>query len=136
MTKRRRSKANRAAKGAHAAARMQGDIVRGSGETRAIEALTVGWMLSVMATIGFLLGFVMIRIYLAAAQPVEQLVVSFGAFADILFLAAIVSGLASLVLAAVVCRNSQTRPPLAIIRGAVSIGLLPLLIVLVRIAIA
>lgn len=97
-------------------------------ESRAAEAMTIGWMLSMMATIICLLVYVIVRVVMASTDAAEEFVV----YADLLLFTAMVIGIVGLILAPVVYRLRVQKPPIGVTRFAVSVSLLPLLVLIVR----
>ena len=91
-------------------------------ESRAAEALTVGWMLSVMTTLACELGVVAAKIVHAAWLQMERLAV----LGELLLFAAVVSGLVSLLLAAMVFRVRQVSPPRGVTTFALIVAAAPL----------
>lgn len=94
-----------------------------AGEHRAVEILTVGWMLTVITALVCEVGF------LASSLAVSQ----FGAsnsvsvLGGLLLFAAVVIGFISLIIAPVVLKSRKTPTPRAVIVVGVCAGLLPIL---------
>ena len=103
-------------------------IKQPSSDTRPAEALTVGWMLSVMTTLGCELGVVTARVVHAAWPDLERIVV----LGELLLFAAVVSGLLSLLLAAIVFRVRQVAPPRGITAFALIVAVAPLVALFFR----
>ena len=97
-------------------------------ETRAAEALTVGWMLSVMTTFACDLAAVAARLVHAARPGLERVVV----LGELLLFAAVVSGVVSLLLAAMVLRVRQVAPPRGITTFALVVAVAPLVALFIR----
>ena len=98
-------------------------------ESRASEAVTVGWMLTSWATL--LAVFVWLALRTLAPQEGRLAIVG-----DLLLFAGSVTGLLALLLLPVVYRVRRDRPPRSIVAAATGIGVAPLLIQVVRIWLA
>jgi len=91
-------------------------------ETRTAEVATVGWMLLTMTALVSELLTTLGKWYVRV-QPDAELV---RGLAELLFFAALVTGVMSLIAAAVVFRLRKTRPPTAITVIAIAVGVAPL----------
>jgi hypothetical protein len=103
-------------------------IQQPSTDTRAGEALTVGWMLSVMTTVACEVGVVTARVVHAVGPEFERVVV----LGELLLFAAVVSGLVSLLLAAMVFRVRQVAPPNGVTAFALIVAVAPLVALFLR----
>ncbi len=97
-------------------------------ESRAAEAATAAWMLSVLVVLGCELGFAGLRGWLAL-QPDQALA---AAGAELLLFSALVIGLVALLLTPVVLRSRRVLPPRGLTIFAVVVAAAPLLALLVR----
>jgi hypothetical protein len=97
-------------------------------ETRVADAMTVGWMLTVMTALVCQAGLVGARAVEYYKPDLEALSV----LGELLLLAALVFGVMSLVLAPIVLRLRRTPVPPGITIFAVAVGLTPLAIVVWR----
>jgi hypothetical protein len=93
-------------------------------ESRAAEAVTVAWMLSVMVAVVCELGWLATRWWIAA-QPTAEMVAALG---ELLFFSALITGTMALVLVPVVLRSRSELPPRGITFFALVVGVLPLAI--------
>lgn len=95
---------------------------------RAVELATVAWMMAVMTTLvcGSVAGLVWLYAHDRAGADNVML------FGHVIHFGAIVTGLVSLVLMAVVLKTRRERPPTSIIVASAIIAVLPLLPVAFR----
>ncbi|HUY35531.1 MAG TPA: hypothetical protein VMV69_22500 [Pirellulales bacterium] len=98
------------------------------GESRAVDAATIGWMLMVMTALVCELGFAVAH-YFAMSEGSGWLDV----LSRILLFAAAVIGFISLLAAPVVIKNRREPPPLGITLFALLVGAAPLLIIVLQI---
>ena len=98
-----------------------------SAEIAPADALTVGWMLSVLTTLLCELGVLAAYWYVAAHPEAAKADVLCG----LLLLAAIVLGLFSLCLLPIVVKLRRELPPLSIVVFAVVVDLAPIALALV-----
>ena len=98
------------------------------GESRVADAMTVGWMLSVMTALVCQAGLVIVR----AVEHYQREVEPLGVLGELLLFAALVFGVVSLVLAPIVLRLRSTSVPPGITIFAVAVGLTPVAIVIWR----
>jgi hypothetical protein len=103
-----------------------------TGETRAVDALTVCWMVTVMTVLMLELATVGFRWY-ASAHPENEPI---GAFADVLYLCAALCGVLSLSLAPIVWRIRRVKPPLSIMLFAIVAAALPIILLFARVGLA
>jgi RsiW-degrading membrane proteinase PrsW (M82 family) len=96
-------------------------------ETRAVEFLTVGWMVSMMTTLVCLVVFAILRFYLSLREESEPAAVMAG----LALFAGSVAGVVTLALAAIVVRKRREKPPRGVVWFAVAVGMTPLVIVVV-----
>jgi RsiW-degrading membrane proteinase PrsW (M82 family) len=97
-------------------------------ETRAVEFLTVGWMVSMMTTLVCLAVFAILRFYMSLRGDSEPLALMAG----LALFAGSVTGVLTLALAAIVVRKRREKPPRGVVWFAVAAGTIPLVIVLVE----
>ncbi|WP_425619229.1 hypothetical protein NA78x_002967 [Anatilimnocola sp. NA78] len=101
-------------------------------ESRASIAVTVAWMLTILATTGSLIAagicVLLRRSVELAPEPAKVLAILPGVFT---FIAA-TTGIACLLLTVVVYRVRRDRPPTSITFVAVLVGLLPIATMLLR----
>lgn len=100
----------------------------GPGEDRVTEFLTVAWMLSVFTTLVCELSAVAATWYLRSNPEA----VSITALASTLIFAALVIGLLSLVLMAIVWKMRRVRPPSGISVFSLVVGAAPGLLLILR----
>ncbi len=98
----------------------------GDGNSRAVEMATVAWMMAVMATLACGVGAGMIWLAARDRANAENILL----FVHVLHFSAIVTGLASLALMAIVLKTRRELPPVSIIVGSAIIGVLPLVVAL------
>jgi len=106
-------------------------------ESRAAEAVTIGWMLSMMATIFCLVVYAIVRAVIAFGSGVAGDGGAVGAdavmfYADLLLFTAMTVGIFSLLLVPIVFRLRRQKPPRGVTRVAITVGVLPVLLVIVR----
>lgn len=94
-----------------------------SAESRSIEALTVGWMLTVFTALACELGFVVTR-WLAGGDEES----SWAVLMALLLFASTVIGLFVLLLTPVVVKSRREPPPRGIVIFSVVVGAAPLAI--------
>jgi hypothetical protein len=99
-------------------------LLRDSGETRLADMLTICWMIAVMQVLMFEVATVAFRWYFHA-HPEDKRI---GAFADLLYLCAVLGGCISLLLFPIVWRVRRVKPPLPIAIFAVAIAVLPIVL--------
>ena len=99
-------------------------------ETKASETVTIAWTLTVMTSILCDLGTAATRFYVRA-QPDE---VRIGMLSGILFLAAVVIGILSLMMLPVVLQIRRVPPPRAFIVLAVIAAITPLVAIVMQTA--
>jgi hypothetical protein len=99
-----------------------------SSETRVADAMTVGWMLTVMTALVCQAGLIGVRAFEHYQPDIDALPV----LGELLLLAALVFGVTSLVLAPIVLRLRRTPVPPGITIFAVAVGLTPLAVVVWR----
>jgi hypothetical protein len=99
-----------------------------AGESRVADAMTVGWMLTVMTALVCQASLVIVR----AVEHYQTDVEALGLLGELLLFAALASGVISLLLAPVVLRLRRTPVPPGIIVFAFAVGLTPLAIVVWR----
>ena len=97
-------------------------------ESRASEAITVAWTLSVVMVLATGLMALAARVYVLARPGAERM----RALEELALFAACVIGLVSLALLPVVYRVRRRPPPLAIVIFAVIAAAAPLLLVLIQ----
>jgi hypothetical protein len=97
-------------------------LLRGSGETRLADILTVCWMITVMQVLLFEVATVGFRWYFHAHPDNKQI----GGLADVLYLCAALGGCVSLLLFPLVWKVRRIKPPLPITVVAVAIAILPI----------
>jgi hypothetical protein len=95
---------------------------RNDQESRTAEAVTVAWMLSLMATLAAELVGVGARIALVLLGPSDKARVLSAAF----LVVALLAGLITLVLTPVTLKVRRVAPPRFVVTAAVVIGCLPL----------
>jgi len=100
-----------------------------AGEDRSVEALTIGWMLSVMTTLVCELGFTAARVVLLLVDRDAPWIAT---LAGVLLFAAAVVGLVSLLLAWAVVKMRREPPPRGILVFALVVGAAPLAMMLAR----
>jgi hypothetical protein len=100
-------------------------------ESRAVEFLTVGWLLTVLTTLGCELG----AAAAAACRVWQPDAVGLALLVRFLVFAALVIGLIGLGLTAAVIRMRRTPPPRAVSVAAIAIGLGPVAFVLIQLVI-
>jgi hypothetical protein len=88
-----------------------------------VEFVTVAWMLAVMTVLICELGFAAARAFLLLVNSEANLI---RALAAMLFFAALVVGLISLGMMAIVIRMRRDPPPRGIVAFATVVGVLPL----------
>lgn len=103
--------------------------IRGSRESRSTEALTVGWMLTVMTTLLCQIGSAAVRIYLHW-QP--DTLPRLELLSVVLIFAGLVLGVVTLVLLPIVYRMRRDPPPWGIVVFAAVVGVVPVLMAIVR----
>jgi hypothetical protein len=91
-------------------------------EDRAVEALTVGWMIAVLTTIVCQVG-AWISMWLVGSNPAAT---GLALLAWLLSFSAIIVGLLTVMLTILAVRSRREPPPKVITVGAVLAGLLPL----------
>jgi len=94
-------------------------------DPRAIEALTVGWMLSLMACLASEFGAIVGFVVVAIAGGADQMPGLWALAPFVLALIALVTGTCCLVLTVVAGRIRRTPAPRLIVRVAWTAGLLP-----------
>lgn len=99
-----------------------------TGETRAADAATVFWMLTVMAT---LLAEVTMLIATALLRMGQENPLLY-ALREVLLLIAVISGVLSLVTIPMVLKSRRVPPPMPVMIVAVVIGLLPVVTLLIK----
>ncbi len=92
-------------------------------EAKAVEVLTVAWMLSVMTALLCAVGATLAKVF-AGDSPAVQLFAGY-----LLFAAAVVGGL-SLIMLGFVYRLRKVKPPSGVIFFAVVVGGAPILVML------
>lgn len=94
-----------------------------SGENRAVEVLTIGWLLMVITALVCEVGS------LASSWAVSQFGAGNGVsvLSDLLLFAAVIIGLISLIVAPVVLKSRKTPTPRPVIVVGVCAGVLPIL---------
>jgi hypothetical protein len=97
-------------------------------ETRVADAMTVGWMLTVMTALVCQAGLVGVR----ALEHYQPDVESLPLLGELMLFAALAFGVISLLLAPIVLRLRRTPVPPGITIFAVAVGLTPLAIVVWR----
>lgn len=102
----------------------RGEMRASSAESRSIESLTVGWMLTVFTTLACEVGFVAAR-WLAGGDTES----SWAVLMAMLLFASTVIGLLVLLLTPVVIKSRREPPPRSIVVFSVIVGALPLAIV-------
>lgn len=101
---------------------------RMSSESPLADFLTVGWMLAVMTTLLCELGAVIATVALQRlpdSRPLQSLV-------DVLLFAALVVGLAAVAFLPILRQLRKTGPPKPIAWLALTVGLAPIVVMLVR----
>lgn len=88
-----------------------------------MEALTIGWMLTVVTTFVCETAFVLVRSLNRAAQP------SLTMLAGLLLFAALVTGIVVLIMTPVVLRGRRHAPPRPVTIVSLLIGAAPLVMV-------
>ena len=97
-------------------------------ETQAAEAVTVAWMLTLLATLLAEVSSSIVRmVALRQAEPGKL-----GMLANLLFFIAVVSGIATVLLTPLTLSLRRTPPPRPLVVAAVVVGLLPLAVLLIR----
>jgi hypothetical protein len=94
-----------------------------SGEHRAVEILTVGWLLTVITALACEIGS--LASSLAVSQFGAGIIV--GRLAGLLLFAAVIIGFISLIIAPVVLKSRKTPTPRVVIVVAICAGILPML---------
>ena len=97
-------------------------------ETRTAEVATVGWMLAMVTALACEVLTTLAKWYVRLRPNAEVI----QAVAELLFFAALVTGLISLIAAAAAFRLRQTRPPTGITVLALAVGVAPLVALGVR----
>jgi hypothetical protein len=97
-------------------------------ETRVADAVTIGWMLSVLTTLVCQLGAVAGQLYVRANPDVVPVALMTG----MLVMAAVAIGSLSLLLTVMVYRLRRVPPPTSITVLAVVIAAMPIVALLVR----
>lgn len=88
--------------------------------SRAMEALTIGWMLTVVTTLVCETAYVLVRSMNRAGQP------SLTMLAGLLLFAALVTGIVVLIMTPVVLRGRRHPPPRPVTIVSLFIGAAPL----------
>lgn len=102
----------------------------GGGSSRAVEAMTVAWMLSFMASILGEVGTLISTVLLMAVGRGKDTPGLLAMVPGVLWFVSIVTGTCCLVLTFVVYRLRAAPPPASLIRAAVIVGALPWLAIL------
>jgi hypothetical protein len=97
-----------------------------SNESQAAEAATIGWMLCVLTATVCELGVLAARLYFAW-HPNATVI---GTAGELLLFASAIIGLITLALIPVVYRVRRIKPPTSVTAFAVTIGLIPWLILI------
>jgi hypothetical protein len=97
-----------------------------SNENQAAEAATIGWMLCALTATVCELGVVAARLYFAWHPDATVI----GTAGELLLFASAIIGVITLALIPVVYRVSRVKPPTSVTAFAVTIGLIPWLILL------
>lgn len=100
-------------------------------ESRAAEALTVFWMLTMMATLAAELASAAVWGLLQLAGKAEDLPAAVGLLPGLLMLIAVTTGILCLLLTPLAWHVRRQPPPLGVVVLAVVIGASPLLTLLV-----
>lgn len=87
-----------------------------------VDALTVGWMTTLVTATACELGAAAARSYVRWSDPGAKLMQMFSAY---LLLASALIGIVLLLLTAVVVHAGRSKPPLAVIVTALVVGLAP-----------
>ena len=99
---------------------------RVQGEPRTVEALTVGWMLTVVTTLACEIGFVVAR-SMADGGDGSTMMLS-----QLLLFAAFVIGILALLMTPVVVRSRRSPPPSGVTVFALVVAVAPLVMVAVE----
>jgi hypothetical protein len=97
-------------------------------ETRAVEFLTVAWMVSVMSVLLFEVMAVAAHFYVRSAPPAPMMEI----FKVLALFSASVIGMVSLVLLVAVVRLRRIRPPHGLLVFSVIVSIAPLVAVALR----
>lgn len=95
-----------------------------SGETRAIDALTIFWMLSSLTALALTLVGLSLSWAVSRSEGTER----WSMLAELLLFASLISGLVTLLLTPLTVKLRRVPPPRPVTWAAVLIGLLPLVI--------
>lgn len=87
-----------------------------------VDALTVGWMTTLVTAIACELGAAAARSYVRWGDPGARLLQMFSAY---LLLASALIGIVLLLLTAIVVRSGRSKPPPAVVVTALVVGLAP-----------
>jgi hypothetical protein len=104
---------------------LEGNQIAGE-ESRGSVAVTVSWMLTMLATAGGMVVAVICFFLSRSLQLSPQQADLFGLLAGVMTVVAAVTGLLCLVLTVVVYRVRRDRPPISITIAAVFVSSLPL----------
>lgn len=100
----------------------------GTGETRLADFFTVGWLLTVMMTCLCEVGAFALGVWLRNSAGGT----SFELLRGILLFAAVILGLVTIILTAIVWRLRRVPPPLGVTLFAVVVAVVPILTIVIQ----